>query len=183
MSAQKIIQFFYTEGIDKVDTVCIIRESGGNETTKLTADSFNRRALPRLFGRGEKSMYTIEQANVVLARCREKHPEWMNIRIEKRRNGSFRVVFDHFVSVGRKASDKRWPVSRTLIAQWRAQVSPELWAAIERPMTAAEAEQLRSELEPQLPPRWRIGEKWHEAGFCWVIMAGKQTLVTSHCEA
>lgn len=138
-------------------------------------------------------MYTIEKARELLAKFKTENPEALNPRIETRHDGSFRCVYDHFITRGKQGRDKSEPITRHLVAGWGMRISPELWEAIDQEggLTAQQAIELRAAIEPSLPARWRFRENWFaiyenekfgvRCGQVWVVCAGKKTLVTSHC--
>lgn len=131
---------------------------------------------------------TIEEAREVLDQFKaERRPEALNPRIETRSNGEYRVVYDHWISRGKRASNKTHVLTRSLVAQLHVQISPELWAVLENfnTLTAEQASELRAAIEPQLPARWRFRQEWFEQGekfaCVYLVCRGKKTLVTSHC--
>lgn len=132
--------------------------------------------------RGTPMIYdSYEEAAKAADRFREKHPEAADVRVEKS-HGGYRAVFDHYASVGKKAACTTHVLSRTLLAQWKVFLIPELWEALDRDLTESEAMVIREATRPYLPNRWRFREKWFEGGRIYLVLEGKKTLVTSHCE-
>ena len=101
-------------------------------------------------------------------------------RIEERKDGSYRAVFDHAACVGRKGSDKKRLLGRKLLASWGGvQIDADLWAALPD-LSDDQADRLRAQVEPHLPIRWRFPEQWCIDGRVYLMTQGKKTLVTSH---
>ena len=126
-------------------------------------------------------MYAETTAQNIANRFRAENPDALNVRVEKRKNGQYRAVYDHLISKGKKSQNREFLVDRSLIASWNVNISPESWDLIYSLMSREQADIVRAEVEPKLPKGWFFKKKDFFGGMLYVTKEGKKTMVTSHC--